>query len=66
MRFEVEIKYGRHWCYKGIYRASNSRSAALHASHVHDRKVIRVRPEDSRDKWFVYRFMYVASLAAGV
>jgi hypothetical protein len=66
MNFEVQIKYGNRWSYKGIRRASCSRSAALHASYVYGRKVIRVRPEDSRDKWLVYRFQYVASLAAGV
>ena len=66
MNFEVQIKYGNRWSYKALYRASCARSAALRASYVYNRKVIRVRPEDSRDKWLVYRFQYVASLAAGV
>lgn len=66
MRFEVEIKHGRHWIPVAIFRSSCSRSAALRASYVYNRKVIRVRPEDSRDKWLVYRFQYVASLACGV
>ena len=66
MNFEVAIKYGNRWSYKAIYRANSSRSAALRASYVYDRKVIRVRPEGSNDKWLVYRFQYVASLAAGV
>ncbi len=67
MRFEVQVKYGNRWSTKwSSYRASNSRSAALQASYVHNRKVIRVRPEGSHDKWFVYRFQHVASLAAGV
>lgn len=64
MRFEVQIKYGRNWSNKGIYRANTSRAAALDASYSWNRKVIRVRPEDSRDKWFVYRFQYVATITS--
>jgi hypothetical protein len=64
MRFEVQVKYGRNWSYKGIYRAKSPRAAALDASYSQGRKVIRVRPEDSRDKWLAYRFQYVASLTA--
>jgi hypothetical protein len=64
MRFEVCIKYGNRWSYKGIYSANTSRAAALDASYSWNRKVIRVRPEDSRDKWLVYRFQYVGTLTS--
>ena len=64
MRFEVQIKYGNRWSYKGIYDAKTPRAAALDASYSHNRKVLRVRPEDSRDKWLVYRFLYVGTLTS--
>lgn len=50
MRFEVAVKYGNRWSYKGIFEAQTPRAAALDASYIHGRKVLRVRPEDSRDK----------------
>ena len=55
MRFEVQAKYGNRWSYKGIFVATDSRKAAFQAQYVTGRNVLRVRPEDSRDKWFVYR-----------
>lgn len=66
MNFEVAIKYGNRWSYKAVYNASNSRSAAIRAAYVWNRKVIKVRPEGSRDKWLVHRFQYIPSLAAGI
>lgn len=65
MRFDIWVKYGRNWSYKGVFTASCSRSAALHASYVYGRKVIRARPEDC-PSGYVYRFHHVASLASGV
>lgn len=61
MRFEVYVKYGNRWAYKGIYQASAPRAAALDASYSWTRKVIKVRPEDSRDKFLVYRFRSASS-----
>ncbi len=65
LRFDVWVKYGNRWSYKAVYEASCSRSAALRASYVYGRKVIRVRPEGC-PSGYVYRFQYVASLASGV
>jgi hypothetical protein len=56
MRFETQYKHGRHWIDCGTREAHTSRGAALMTSYVQSRRVIRVRPEDSRDAWFVYRF----------
>lgn len=66
MNFETYRKRGRNWEYLGIRTGvENSRSAALQTSYVHNLKVVGIRPEDSKDKILVYRFKYVASLAAG-
>lgn len=64
MSFEVCVKYGRNWSYRGIRKANTPRAAALDESYVSGRKVIRVRPEGSRDKWLVYRFLYVGTLTS--
>ena len=55
MRFEVMAKYGNKWSYKGIFEAKDSRVCAFRAQYILGRNVLRVRPEDSRDKWLVYR-----------
>ena len=65
LRFDVFVKYGNRFSYKGTFDASCSRSAALRASYVYGRKVIRACPEGSTEG-YTYRFQYVASLAAGV
>lgn len=66
MNYETYRKRGKGWEYLGIRRhCRDSRSAALQTSYVHNLKVIGIRPEDSKDKILVYRFKYVASLAAG-
>jgi hypothetical protein len=56
MQFEVQVKSGLNWSGRGILQAVNSRQAALLASIAYGYKQVRVRPEDSRDKWLVYRF----------
>jgi len=66
MRYETYRKRGRGWEYLGERDANSMRSAALHTSYVHNIKVIAVRPAGSRDKKYIYRFKYVASLASGV
>jgi len=59
MRFEVMVQYGNRWSYKGIFTATDCRLAARQAQRSTRRNVVKVRPEDSRDKWLVYRFKAV-------
>lgn len=59
MRFETYRKRGRSWEYLGTRDAETGRGAAQMTGYVHNLKVVGVRPEDSRDKILVYRFMYV-------
>lgn len=60
MRFEVYAQYGRNWSYRGIYTATTPRAAAYDCKTATGRNVIKVRPEDSRDKFLVYRFVVSA------
>jgi len=54
--FEVYTKCGLNWAYKGIFKAVDSRQAAVKARHITGSRIVKVRPEDSRDKFLVYRF----------
>ena len=65
MNFETYRKRGRHWEYLGIRSAGDSRAAALQTSYVHNLRVVAVRPEDSRDKLLVYRFLQPAAVHHG-
>jgi hypothetical protein len=65
MRFEVYAKYGNRWSYKGIYQARDSRLAAYQAQYSTGRNVLKVRPEDSRDKFLVYRITSAPTVTAG-
>ena len=55
LRFECYAKYGNRWSYKGTIQARTSRLAAFHMQYIYGRSVWRIRPEGSRDKFFVYR-----------
>jgi hypothetical protein len=63
LSFEVYRKRGRNWQYLGTYRNATSRGAASAAAYAHNCKVLGVRPEDSRDKILVHRFVYVPLLS---
>jgi hypothetical protein len=65
MRWECYVKYGRHWSYHGIREAQSNRGAALMTGYVAGRKVIGIRPEDSRDKIQVFRFRHVPDVHHG-
>lgn len=69
LAFETYRKRGRGWEYLGLRHISKddpdpSRAAARAASYVHNIKVVGIRPEDSRDKIWVYRFKYVMTLTS--
>ncbi len=53
--FEVQKKHGRGWRNLGLIRAVDSVKAAGFAGFVHGPGTYRVRPEDSRDRFFAYR-----------
>lgn len=65
MDFECFRKRGRHWQYLSTYNASDSRRAAFSCGHIHNLKVIGVRPAGTSVKLFVYRFKHVPSLTSG-
>lgn len=69
LSFETYRKRGRGWEYLGLRHISKddpdpSRKAARETSYVHHIKVVGIRPEDSRDKLWVYRFNYPMSLTS--
>lgn len=69
LSFETYRKRGRGWEYLGLRHISKDdpdppRAAARAASYVHHIKVIGIRPEDSRDKLWVYRFIYTCTLSS--
>lgn len=65
MRFEVYAKYGNRWSYKGIFTANDSRLAAFQAQYTTGRNVLKIRPEDSRDKFILYRITSAPQVTAG-
>ncbi len=65
MRYDTYRKRGKHWQYLGERDAETMRGAALQTGYVHNCKVVAVRPAGSRDKLYVYRFLYVPLLTSG-
>jgi hypothetical protein len=49
MNFEVYCKHGKNWMFLGTYSAKNSKAACQQAGYVHSKKILKARPEDSRD-----------------
>ncbi len=57
--YETYRKRGEHWEYLGCRGAESMRGAALMTAYCQNLKVVAVRPEDSRDKIYVFRFKSV-------
>lgn len=65
LSWETYRKRGRGWQYLGTRQAETMRGAALATGYVHHIRVVAVRPEDSRDKLYVFRFKYTPEVHHG-
>jgi len=54
MRFEVQHKR-RWWVSAGTVDAPDAIAAACYIARMKRTRRVRVRPEDSRDRWLYYR-----------
>lgn len=64
VNYEVYRKRGKGWQYLGIYGHYTMRAACLDAGYVNSCKILKARPEGSRDKFYIFRFDYVPLLTS--
>lgn len=63
--YETFVKFGNRWSRRGDVSALSARGAALIRGYVESRRVIKVRPSGSRDKFLVFRFGFTPQLQDG-
>ncbi len=61
IRYETQVK-ARHWTFGGTFAGPSMSAVARECGRVNRRRTVRVRPDGSRDRWYLYRFASVPTL----